>query len=192
MPTSEDIHISPITQPKSFVDVAPDKFYSIPVQWAVERGITAGVDDTHFAPDQIYNRAQVVTFLWRAAGSPEPASQYNPFVDVLEGKYYYKAVLWAVEKGITKGIDNTHFGTNQQCTRGHVATFLWRTLGKPMPSAVVNPFKDIVAGKFYTEGVLWAVDSGVTKGVDDHHFAPDKACTRGQIVTFLYRALSDK
>lgn len=177
------------TMKNPFVDVISGKYYYNAVLWAVENDITKGMDDTHFAPDNKCNRAQVVTFLWRAAGAPEPASTQNPFVDVIEGKYYYKAVLWAVENEITKGIDATHFGTNNECTRGHVTTFLWRTMKKPSTSGIANPFTDVVSGKFYYDSVLWAVQSGVTKGIDTTHFAPNQSCTRGQIVTFLHRAL---
>jgi hypothetical protein len=160
------------------------------VLWAVEKDITKGIDDTHFAPDTTCNRGQVVTFLWRAAGCPEPTSAHNPFTDVQEGKFYYKAVLWAVEMGITNGTSATTFSPNDQCTRGQVATFLWRTLGEPNASSGGNPFTDVKEGKFYYDAVLWAVESGVTNGMDATHFAPNDSCTRGQIVTFLYRALA--
>ena len=168
------------------------KFYETPVLWAVENGVTNGTSATTFAPNDKCTRAQVVTFLWRAAGSPEPKSTKNPFVDVVAGKFYYKAVLWAVENGITNGVDATHFGTNDECTRGHVATFLWRTLGKPAASSYDNPFNDVVKGKFYYDAVLWAAESGVTTGLGNGKFAPGDTCTRGQIVTFLYRAMANK
>ena len=184
---SEFRTIPKLTHP--FVDVPAGKFYEVPVIWAVNNDITNGIDETHFAPDNICNRGQVVTFLWRAAGSPEPTSSYNPFTDVKEGKFYYKAVLWAVEEGITKGTSATTFSPNDNCTRGHVATFLWRTLGEPNASSSANPFTDVAQGKFYYDAVLWAAETGVTTGMTATTFEPNRACTRGQIVTFLYRAL---
>ena len=187
-----ELHLGYTDMPTNpFVDVISGRFYYEPVQWAVDNEITTGMDKIHFAPDEKCNRAQVVTFLWRAAGSPEPTSTVNPFEDVIEGKFYYKAVLWAVENGITNGMDETHFGTSSECTRGQVATFLWRALNTPSASSETNPFSDVQQGRFYYEAVLWAVDAGVTTGMGDSKFAPDDTCTRGQIVTFLYRALSE-
>ena len=173
-----------------FVDVESARFYYNPVLWAVENGITNGTDATHFSPDDTCNRAQVVTFLWRAAGSPAPTSSNNPFTDVKEGSYYYKAVLWAVENGITNGTTATTFGTEEPCTRGQVATFLWRTLNKPEVSGTSNPFTDVESARFYYTPVLWAVEAGVTNGTTATTFEPEASCTRGQIVTFLYRAMA--
>ena len=175
-----------------FVDVEPGRFYEAPVVWAVANGITNGVDPTHFAPDKICSRAEVVTFLWRASGKPEPVSGVNPFVDVKEGTFYYTAVLWAVEEGITKGTSATEFSPSAECTRGQVATFLWRALEEPEVRNPENPFVDAIEGRYYYTAVLWAAESGVTKGMDDTHFAPDALCNRGQIVTFLHRALNLK
>ena len=172
-----------------FKDVPGGVFYETGVIWALEKGVTTGVDDTHFAPDNVCTRAQVVTFLWRAMGEPEPQTKTNPFTDVKEGQFHYKAVLWAVEKGITNGMKANYFGSSDSCTRGQVATFLWRAMDKPAVSTGSNPFGDVSADRFYHEAVLWAVDNGVTKGVDDTHFAPEATCTHGQTVTFLYRAL---
>ena len=167
-------------------------FYYDPVLWAVGHTpqITNGVDPTHFSPDATCTRGQVVTFLWRAKGCPEPTKTDNPFADVKEGAFYYKAVLWAVENGVTNGVDPTHFGPNQGCTRGQVVTFLWRAEGQPKPGSDANPFADVKGG-FYYNAVLWAVEKNITKGTDATHFSPDKTCTRGQIVTFLYRATAD-
>lgn len=173
-----------------FSDVAPGAYYEIPVLWAVEQGITNGISPTSFGPDQKCTRNQVVTFLWRSAGEPEPQSRNNPFVDVAEEDYYYKAVLWAVEQGITNGVDATHFGSAQECTRAQVATFLWRAMGKPDPKSASNSFSDVSAGEYYYNAVLWAVENGITNGMGDGRFAPNDTCTRGQIVTFLYRALN--
>lgn len=178
-----------VTPTNPFTDVKPGAYYEEAVLWAVETEVTKGVTETTFSPDTKCNRAQVVTFLWRAAGSPKPTSANNPFVDVEEGKYYTEAVLWAVENGITAGMDDTHFGTNAECTRGQVATFLWRVQNKPQPTSTDNPFTDTKPGAYYYDAVLWAVEAEVTKGVTDTTFAPNTTCTRGQIVTFLYRAL---
>ena len=126
-----------------FVDVEAGSFYEAPVIWAVDNGITNGTDETHFSPLNICDRAQVVTFLWRAAGCPEPESTENPFVDVPETEFYYKAVLWAVENGITNGVDATHFAPNTDCNRAQIVTFLWRAAGCPEPTSTNNPFEDV-------------------------------------------------
>ncbi len=178
-----------------FVDMKSGAYYCEPVLWAVNHSpqITNGVDKTHFAPDDTCTRAQVVTFLWRAMGKPAPASSKNPFSDVSSAKYYYKAVLWAVEKGITKGTSPNTFSPDEGCTRGQVVTFLWRAQGQPAPASMSNPFADVAVKQFYYTPVLWAVSSTpqITNGKDKTHFAPADTCTRGQIATFLYRALKD-
>ena len=172
-----------------FADVNEGAYYCKPVLWAVNRNpqITNGMDQTHFSPDKICTRAQVVTFLWRAKGCPEPTLTFHPFVDVKSDAYYYKAVLWALEKGITNGVDATHFGSDRGCTRAQVVTFLWRAEYRPEPSNAGNPFKDVGSGQYYCQPVLWAVGKGITKGTSTDRFSPDSTCTRGQIVTFLYR-----
>ena len=170
-----------------FVDVKQDAYYYVPVLWAMSNGITAGLDATHFGPNNACTRAQVVTFLWRAAGCPEPTTTEHPFVDIQEGSYYYKAVLWAVENGITAGVDATHFGPNQGCTRAQVTTFLWRACGQPEPLTQENPFRDTNPNSYYYKAVLWAVENGITTGTGNNRFSPDNTCTRGQIVSFLYR-----
>ena len=175
------------TRENPFVDVPNDSFFLESVLWAVEKGITTGVDKTHFGPLTACNRAQVVTFLWRAAGSPEPTSNSNPFNDVAEGDFYYKAVLWAVENGITTGVDSTHFGPTTACNRAQVVTFLWRSQGSPESHAAVS-FTDVKAGEFYTSAVAWAVEEGVTTGIDTNTFGVTTVCNRAQVVTFLYRA----
>ena len=172
-----------------FKDVKESDYFAVPVTWAVKNEITNGVANDQFGPDQDCTRAQVVTFLWRAAGEPEPTSTNNPFTDVKAGEYYYKAVLWAVEQGITQGMSKTTFGTNATCTRGQVATFLWRFKGAPSVTGN-NPFKDVEKDAYYYEPVLWAVDMGITNGTSETTFAPNATCTRGQIVTFLYRAIA--
>ena len=170
-----------------FVDVPEDSFYIESVLWAVEEGITTGLDATHFGPTTACNRAQVVTFLWRAAGAPEPTITENPFVDVPADAFYYNAVLWAVENGITTGISPDHFNPTGQCNRAQVVTFLWRAMGEPEATNTENPFSDVLAGEFYTSAVAWAVENGITTGVDATHFGPTTACNRAQVVTFLYR-----
>ncbi|MBR2667948.1 MAG: S-layer homology domain-containing protein [Oscillospiraceae bacterium] len=175
----------PATNP--FVDVSNGQYYFDAVLWAVEKNVTKGTDDTHFSPDATCTRGQVVTFLWRAAGSPAPGSSTNPFTDVKSGDYYYDAVLWAVEKNITKGTSATTFSPDQPCTRAQVVTFLHRFENTPAPGSSTNPFGDVTAGAYYYNAVLWAVEKNITNGTDATHFSPDSSCTRGQIVTFLYR-----
>ena len=174
-----------------FVDVFPGDYYYDAVLWAAENGITGGVDDTHFAPNAPCTRAQAVTFLWRAAGSPAPKSSEMPFKDVARGSYYYNAVLWAVENGITKGTSDTTFSPNDTCTRAQIVTFLWRSQKSPA-SGSVNPFTDVAADDYYADAVLWAVREGITNGTSSTTFSPDATCTRAQIVTFLYRCLGDE
>ena len=180
--------LTPLTSAKTnpFVDVKKADYFYDPVLWAVSKNITNGMDATHFAPEAGCTRAQVVTFLWRAAGKPTPTSKTNPFVDVKKGEWYYDAVLWAVEKGITTGMDATHFAPDSTCTRSQIVTFLWRYAGKPAASGS-NPFADVAGNAYYYDAVRWAVKLGITNGMDATHFAPDATCTRGQIVTFLYR-----
>ena len=170
-----------------FVDVPAGAWYAQPVQWAVAQGITSGVDATHFGPDASCTRAQVVTFLWAAAGKPEPASTENPFVDVVEGDYFYKAVLWAKESGVTSGIDATHFGSTNVCTRAQVVTFLWKAMGGSESQAEVS-FTDVQSGDYFYNAVAWAVENGITSGMGDGTFGSNNQCTRAQVVTFLYAA----
>ena len=172
-----------------FPDVQdPGKYYYTPVLWAAANNITNGVEGGLFAPGNTCKREQVVTFLWRAMGSPEPTSTDCPFEDVAEGKYYYKAVLWAVENGITTGKSATRFAPKDTITRAEFVTFLWRTEGKPGYSTS-NPFYDVSSGSYYYDAVLWASENGVTTGKSTERFAPKDPCTRGQVVTFLYRDL---
>ena len=169
-----------------FVDVVTGSYYEDAVDWAVENGITKGTDDTHFSPDGICTRAQAVTFLWRAAGSPEPETRTMPFTDVPVGSYYYDAVLWAVENGITKGTSDTTFSPNMTCTRAQIVTFLWRSEKSPAAGRA-NPFADVKSDAYYADAVLWAVKENITKGTTNTTFSPDADCTRAQIVTFLWR-----
>ena len=169
-----------------FVDVATGSYYEDAVDWAVENGITKGTDDTHFSPDGICTRAQAVTFLWRAAGSPKPEPCAMPFTDVPVGSYYYDAVLWAVENGITKGTSDTTFSPNMTCTRAQIVAFLWRSEKSPA-AGTANPFADVKSDAYYADAVLWAVKENITKGTTSTTFSPNVDCTRAQIVTFLWR-----
>ena len=169
-----------------FVDVATGSYYEDAVDWAVENGITQGTDDTHFAPDGICTRAQAVAFLWRAAGSPKPETRTMPFTDVPAGSYYYDAVLWAVENGITEGTSDTTFSPNMTCTRAQIVAFLWRSEKSPA-AGTANPFADVKSTAYYADAVLWAVKEDITKGTTSTAFSPNTDCTRAQIVTFLWR-----
>ena len=171
-----------------FNDVQPGSFYYEPVMWAIENGITNGTSATTFGPNDQCMRAHVVTFLWRAMGSPEPKLLVNPFVDVKATDFYYKPVLWALENGITSGMDATHFGPTAYCNRAQVVTFLYRTMGSPELESSENPFTDVAKGSFYEKPVLWAVQNGITNGLSTTAFGPNAICNRAQIVTFLYRA----
>ena len=174
-----------------FVDVPANAYYYDAVLWAVENGVTDGVDETHFAPNAPCTRAQVVTFLWRAAGCPEPKSTVNPFTDVKAGSFYETAVLWAVENGITYGTSDTTFSPDATCTRAQTVTFLHRAAGTPDVDTA-NVFADVNADAYYADAVDWAVKQEITNGTGDGKFSPDADCTRGQIVTFLYRCLGDE
>ena len=173
-----------------FVDVPEGSYYEEAVNWAVDKGITTGTDATHFSPDGICTRAQAVTFLWRAAGSPAAKSAVMPFTDVKAGSYYYDAVLWAVENGITKGTSETMFSPDATCSRAQIVTFLWRSQKSPA-AGTANPFTDVKASAYYADAVLWAVKEDVTKGTTNTTFSPDATCTRAQIVTFIWRALAE-
>ncbi len=170
-----------------FVDVDADDWFYDAVVWAVENGITTGTDENHFSPDDPCTRGQTVTFLWRAAGEPEPETKECPFTDVDAGAFYFKAVLWAYEKGITTGTTETTFEPGGTVTRAQAVTFIWRAAGKPAASAAENPFGDVEEGAWYCDAVLWAVEKGVTNGTSATTFEPGADCLRSQIVTFLYR-----
>ena len=174
-----------------FYDVPNGAYFYEAVKWAVENGITTGVGNDLFAPEQPCTRAQIVTFLWRAAGSPEPKGAASGMSDVVSGSYYEKAVAWAIENGITTGTTATTFSPDATCTRGQSVTFLHRALKGTAPTTV-NGFTDVAADAFYADAVAWAVESGVTNGTTDSTFSPNNGCTRAQIVTFLYRAYQGK
>ena len=175
----------------AFTDVSADAYYYDAVDWAVGKGITTGTGDgTTFSPDDSCTRGQVVTFLYRAAGEPEVSGADNPFGDVSSGDYYYDAVLWAVENGITTGTSGTTFSPDETCTRGQVVTFLYRYAGTEAADTA-NPFADVDSSDYFYTPVLWAVENGITTGTTGTTFSPDETCTRGQVVTFLYRALAE-
>lgn len=171
---------------QSFDDVFPDDYYYDAVKWSAENGITTGVAAYRFGPNQVCTRAQAVTFLWRAAGSPEPKSAKNPFSDVKETDYFYKAVLWALDEGITQGISDTTFGADEMCSRSHIVTFLWRAQHRPQPTAS-RSFADVTENDYFYDAVAWASEEKITTGTSNATFSPDAPCTRAQIVTFLYR-----
>jgi hypothetical protein len=176
----------PIVNP--FVDVNEAEYYFESVLWALKNGITTGTSETTFEPYKSCTRAEIITFLWRAAGKPEPVVEENPFEDVAESQFYYKAVLWAVEKGITTGTSSTTFSPDETCIRAQVVTFLWRAAGKPVSELQENPFTDLVENEYYCEAVLWAVEKGITTGTSNTTFSPAEICVRAQVVTFLNRA----
>ena len=173
----------------TFADVSPDAYYADAVEWAVANGITGGTTATTFSPNNPCTRAHAVTFLWRAAGEPEPETTAMPFTDVAEGAYYYDAVLWAMENGITEGTTETTFSPDAPCTRAQIVTFLWRSEGKPAPQSAMG-FTDVAAGAYYFDAVAWAVENGITNGTTTTTFSPSSSCTRAQIVTFLYRYMA--
>ena len=188
-----------------FYDVPSDRFYYRPVLWVVANKITTGITATSFMPEKACSRAEAVTFLWRAYGSPEPAASTAYFSDVIPGWYYYKPVRWAVQKGITNGMTPTTFEPDGICTRGQIVTLLWRAEGKPnidkgsitigggsdeLPVLQLSPFYDVDPKAYYYNAMLWAVYKGITNGMTPTTFEPDGVCTRGQVVTFLYRVRS--
>ena len=172
----------------SFEDVEDGKYFTEAVDWAAERGITKGTDDTHFSPYEPCTRAQIVTFLYRFAGSPAVKTEgASVFSDVPESAYYYTAVAWAVEKGITKGTDETHFSPGEPCTRAQAVTFLWRLYGQRTQDPVYRLFEDVLSSAFYAKAVSWAKALGITAGKTSRLFGSGDTCTRAEIVTFLWR-----
>ena len=175
-----------IAQTMNFIDVKASDFFYEPVKWAVNNKITNGTSSTTFSPYKNCNRAEIVTFLWRASGSPEPKTASNPFTDVATNAYYCKAVLWAVENGITTGTSATTFSPDALCTRAQGVTFLWRANGSKAASAATS-FTDVASDAYYAPAVAWAAEQNVTGGVGNGLFSPDTTCTRAQIVSMLYR-----
>ena len=168
----------------SFTDVKADAYYAEPVKWAVDNGVTAGTTATTFSPNATCTNAQILTFMWRAAGSPEPAIA-SPFTNLSGSEYYAKAAVWAYEKGMVAG---TSFDSGTACTRAMTMEYFWKQAGSP-ETAVSDKFADVSAGSSYAQAVAWAVENGVTAGTSETTFSPDNTCTRAQIVTFLHRAL---
>lgn len=166
-----------------FTDVKTGDYYAEPVLWAVEKGITAGTSETTFSPNENCSVAQILSFLWRANGSPKPTTA-NPFSDVKSGDYYADAAAWAYEKGMVSG---TAFGGNAPCTRSMAVTYMWKAAGSP--NAKASSFTDVPANADYAQAVAWAVEQEITSGTSATTFSPDSVCTRGQIVSFLYRGL---
>ena len=171
-----------------FLDVPAGAYYEDAVVWAVGKGITSGTNATTFDPNGTCTRAQAVTFLWRAAGSPTPKTKLMPFPDVPVGSYYWNAVLWAIEQGITEGTSYLTFSPNDSCTRAQIVTFLWRAKGNPAVSGNA-PFTDVAPDAYYAAAVTWAEKNGITGGIGHGLFGSNNTCTRAQIVTFLYRAM---
>ncbi len=178
-----------ITPLVNFTDVPAGAYYADAVKWAVAEGITSGTSPTTFSPNNGCTRAQMVTFLWRAAGCPEPESDYEPFRDVPKDAYYRKAVLWAAGEGITSGTSPTTFSPNATVTRAQTVTFLWRWEGEPEADQR-SGFRDVPTGQYYSEAVSWAVEAGITNGTGTTTFSPGQTCTRAQIVTFLWRDMA--
>ena len=177
-PTDPETPAAPV-----FTDVAESDYYYAPIQWAVENGVTTGTSATTFSPASTCTTAQILTFLWRAVGSPAPAGE-NPFSDVAEDVYYADAAVWAHEQGLVSG---ETFNGDAPCTRSAVVTYLWKLAEEPEAEAAA--FTDVAADADYAQAVAWAVEQGITTGTSDTTFSPDSTCTRGQIVTFLYRDL---
>ena len=173
-----------------FTDVPAGSYYYDAVQWAVNKNITNGISTNTFSPNGICTRAEAVTFLWRAAGSPAPKFTVMPFTDVKAGAYYYDAVLWAVENGIANGTGDTTFSPNANCSRAQIITFLWRAQQSPAAGAL-NPSTDVKAEAYYYAAILWAAEEKVANGTSAVTFSPDDSCTRGQIVTFIWRATGE-
>ena len=178
-----------IGTPTGFSDVPEDAYYASPVAWAVENSITDGTNESTFSPDYACTRAQAVTFLWRAAGCPDITESSCPFYDIDPSDYYYDAVLWAVQIGVTNGTSDTTFSPNSVCTRAEIVTFLWRAFSCPSPeSSPIHCFDDVSDDVYYSDPVYWAAETGITNGTSEDTFSPNTVCTRAQVVTFLYRA----
>ncbi len=180
-----DATFKKLVETSPFADVSTDAYYYEAVKWAAENNITGGIGNGLFGPDLTCTRGQIVTFLWRAAGSPEPTA-LSTFTDVVADAYYAKAVAWAVENGVTNGTSATTFSPDDSCTRGQAVTFLWRALGQLAGDTA--SFSDVPADSYFAQAVAWAAQSGVTTGTGNGRFSPDALCTRAQIVTFLFRA----
>ena len=189
-PAEVSVRFAAETEHSPFLDVSKDKYYYEAVKWAAEQGIADGIGNGLFGPDRFCTRAQIVTFLWRAAGSPEPQAM-SSFTDVPAEAYYAKAVAWAVEQGIAKGTGDGKFSPDALCTRGQIVTFLWRRTGVSEVQAA-NSFTDVSAEAYYAKAIAWAVEQGIAKGTGDGKFSPNGTCTRAQSMTFLWRLQAGK
>ena len=183
-------HQTPAAE-NSFQDISADSFFYTPVLWAVQQGITYGTSETTFTPSASCTRAQMIAFLWRYAGAPKPTATDMPFTDVHPDSFYYDAVLWATEQGITWGTSATTFGPNEPCSRAQAVTFLYRLAQRPAPGISQTPFTDVGQGSFYSDAVLWAAEQGITCGTSATTFSPDNVCSRAQAVTLLYRCAAN-
>ncbi|MBQ6949407.1 MAG: S-layer homology domain-containing protein, partial [Firmicutes bacterium] len=188
---SATVEPEPVVPTNPFKDVDEKDYFYDAVMWAVANGVTSGTSADTFSPDATCTRAQTVTFLWNAAGKPEPKSTTCPFTDVAPTAYYYKAVLWAVEEGITSGTSATTFGPEQIVTRGQNVTFLWKFADKPAVEDD-SKFADVSEANYYHDAVVWAAEEGITSGTSATTFGPENPCTRAQIVTFLYRHMVEE
>ena len=175
---------APAPKPVEFSDVDPKAYYYDAVQWAVQQGITSGTSETTFSPDQECTCGQTIALLWRSAGSPAPKGQNNPFTDVKEDAFYYQPALWAAERGVVSG---TALHPDEPVTRGQFAAFLYRNAGSPAVAGK-SAFSDVPEDAPYAQAVAWVAGQGIASGTGENTFSPDAVCTRGQIVTFLYRA----
>ena len=179
--------VTPTPVENPFKDISENDWYYNSVMWAKESGVTGGKTADTFAPLEGCTRAQVVTFLWAANGKPEPKTTINPFDDVAEDAWYLKAVLWAVENGITSGTGKREFGPEQTCTRAQIVTFLYAAEGRPAAKGG-SSFSDVAASDWFAAPVIWAAENDITGGIGNGMFGPNETCTRAQVVTFLYKA----
>ena len=177
--------------PMTFEDVEESDYYYDAVRWAVEHGITEGTSNTTFAPKDYCSRGQVITFLWKAMGSPEPLRSSNPFADVPEDAYYTKAVLWAAEQNIASGPSESTFSPDAPCARAQVMTFLWKLKGQPVANSAAGNFPDVTIKDYFYAPVMWAAEEKITTGLIDSRFGAMDQCNRAQVVTFLWHALSE-
>ena len=174
-----------------FADVKHGAYYYNAVQWAYfhQPQITSGTDEAHFSPHKVCTREEFVTLLWAAQGKPTPTQTENPFRDVKASKYYYRPILWAVERGITSGVRPDAFGIGLSCTREQAVTFLWTAMGRPEPTLTEHPFTDVRANRYYAKAILWALENGITSGMTATTFGVGQPCTRAQAAVFLFKAL---
>jgi hypothetical protein len=188
-PVSGRVRIEQVEVDCPFTDVSENSYCYTPMLWAYYYGVTTGTDETHFSPNSTCTRGQIVTFLWRASGSPEPERTDCPFTDLDLNASYYKAVLWAVEKGVTTGKTDTIFAPKDPCSRAQIVTFLWRSQGSPKPKGWYGEprFTDVPKKSFYYQALCWAWEEGIAAGTSEKRFSPYRPCTRGQAVTFLMR-----